>query len=271
MKIRFGITMQFVSFSGLVLFTYGLLSQQITIHAAACNATKISWQQPFNSDGATLIPGAVRTANGSLRFYWKIDADGRMSLVILTAAGGGELPPREERLLLLARENGTAVLFQEWFPLANVRKPPTIRPVATVSTRDLFSVLPAGVAPPPAPPLPRKAARIEWRPIIDRDGIRYLTGLARNGRETVEIAWRKAPGRRPELVMLAPFEAGELPPVPIKLYIWDGQARGIAALCLERQHLLNQKFVPSLQCLARVRTAELMSGFERADRDGGTG
>ena len=104
----------------------------------------------------TALPGWVRADFGRFEFRWLIAPDGNARLATLEPAGSGEIPPMEKELWPLVLDGGATALFQEWFPLLNVKAPTILRLIVVVSTKELFSVLP-GTKVPPAVRLERQA------------------------------------------------------------------------------------------------------------------
>ncbi|NLG84160.1 MAG: hypothetical protein GX493_06055 [Firmicutes bacterium] len=228
--------------------------------SAACGAPKIAWQKPFVVDGLTIIPGSVRSAHGTFAFRWVIDRDGGARLTTTVPFGAGELPPREIDLFPLIRKDGMTLLFQEWFPLVNVREPSTIRIVAKVATAELFSVLPTGQHL-PAENISKKRQAIAWGTRQERDGIEYLPGRVETSLGSMEIVWKKEPGHLPELVLSEPPKAEGLPPGEVRLYPWMEGAIDTTFVFRKAPPRVDGASIMRLQYLVTVRTTELLAGF----------
>lgn len=227
---------------------------------------KISWHPAFQENGATIIPGSVQVDFGRLEIRWIIPAKGIARLVTMEPSGSAELPPREKKLLLWAGKRGSIVLFQEWLPLLNVKELAVIRPVVTVSTTDLFSVLPKTKLPPVAK-LDKTPQTIAWERSYVKGDTMYLPGSLRASFGRLNIYWRKRSAGIPELITVESSGSGELPPREVRLYIWADEKDGSSTIFQERQPLLNQGITSYLWPLATVRTDELMAGFRQMEDD----
>ncbi|MBN2353073.1 MAG: hypothetical protein JXD23_10930 [Spirochaetales bacterium] len=215
------------------------------------SAEKISWWAKRSENGMTIIPGSVGADATRLEFRWTIDARGTAALT--TAAG--------EKIFPLVLTGGTAMLFTEK-PPAGTGTPRSLRPAATVSTSDLFSVVPPGKTP-PASTLPETAGPITWGGKHARGGAEYREGSVKVSFGTFTFYWKKSGGRAPELVSLDEPGSGELPPVETRLLPWSDEATGVTYIFREWHPLLNQAYVSSLRCPAAVKTDELLAGLPR--------
>lgn len=225
----------------------------------------ISWHKSYQEKDKTIIPGSVKADFGKFEFRWIIYQDGIIKLVTLESAGSGELPPIEKKLLLLVLEEGNTILFQEWYPLVNVKEPYTIRPIAKVSTADLFSVLPK-IKIPPTSPINQKVYTIKWGKIFLKNMNKYIQGVTKASFGTLNIYWKKEKDHNPELITLESSGAGELPPAEIKVLIWLDESKGKTIIFQERFPQLNQGGVPYLWFLTTVKTADLISGFKSLNK-----
>lgn len=221
---------------------------------------KISWHQALQENGTTIIPGSVRTDVGLFEIRWIIPAKGIARLVMMEPSDSGELPPHEKKLFIWVEKPNRVVIFQERFPLANVREPVTIRPVVAVSTKDLFSVLPKTKLPPVAKP-DKTPKAITWESLYTKGDTLYLPGSLQASFGRLNIYWRKKGNGIPEFITLESRGSGELPPREVSLYIWKDEPKGFSTLFQERYPLLNQGLTSYLWPLAVVRTDELMDGF----------
>lgn len=234
-------------------------------HCNADNSAKpngnIIWQPGFEQNGNRVIPGLIKTAYTTIQIKWLIDSRGNAKLVVLNAFGAGELPPMEQRLLPMVFGSGeTTLLFQEWFPLMNVKEPSTVRIMAAVPTVNLFSVLNAS-KPPSISLRGQKSQTISWGKSSIKNGITYLPGSIKASFGTLNIAWKKVGKRNAELISFETPSAGELPPLESKLYLWK-ESSSKTVLCQERQPQLNQGYVSYLYPLVKVKTSKLMAGFK---------
>ncbi len=226
------------------------------------DSREISWQKSFKENGMTIIPGSVQIDSIRFEFRWMIAADEEAKLVTLESDGSAELPLLEKKILFLVLENGITLLFQEYFPLADRKEPYTIILIATVSTIELFSVLPDTKLP-PSSPLIIKTSSIRWGEVFQKKNVQYLEGSLTASFGTLNIFWKKAAGRIPELITIESPGAGELPPVESRLIPWIDETSATTVICQERYPQLNQEFISYLWCLASVKTDELMFGFKR--------
>lgn len=247
--------------SGKIIWLMGLLIL-LVLGFSTVSKKKISWQEPYKKKDMTIITGSVQADFGKFELRWIIDADKKARLITLESPGAGELPPIEKKILLMVYKDGITHLFQEWYPLLNVKEPYTIRLITSVSTADLFSVLPASKLPPVSPVI-KKTQHIIWGKVYSKNGIQYLQGMLKASFGTLNILWKKEAGRIPQLITMESPGAGELPPIESKLLPWMDETTGTALICQERQPQLNEEYTPYLWCLAKVKTSELLSGFNR--------
>jgi hypothetical protein len=236
-------------------------SQRNNINTQPSNTVPIFWQAPYNERGATVIPGSLEASFGRFEFRWVIDAEQKVKLINLEPAGSAEVPMREKKILFLLANDGTTRMFQEWFPLTGGQEPYAIRSIAVVSTKDLFSPV-SDKVPPIAPP-PAEVKPINWENPYQRNNAQYIQASLHLSFGAFNIYWRSKPGQVPELITLEAPGAGELPPVEQRLSPWFDEAAGITYICQERFPMLHQGFVPYLQCLAKVKTDELLAGLKR--------
>lgn len=244
----------------IVISTSGKLScNENRVSPKTNNPADITWQNSFRENGVTVIPGSVQTNFGRFELRWVIGAGGRARLATLESPGVGEMPPVEKKIFIFPRDNGTTLLFQEWFPLLNEKRPSTLKMITSVPTGQLFSVLPGEMRPPVAA-IGMTTQPIQWGKKYQRYGSQYLPGKLKTSFGWREIFWKKKTGRIPELITLETPSAGARPPLESRLYPWLDET-GDTVIFQERSARFNQDSTPYLWPLAKVQTAELMLGF----------
>ena len=224
----------------------------------------ISWKKPATDKEETITAGSIKAGFGTFVFQWVTDAGGRTALVTMESSGSAELPPIRRSVLPMVTGNKTTLLFLERFPLLNGREPSRLSLIASVSTAELFSVLPAGKLPPASPSI-ENASPLLWGEISMKKGANFLPGTLSASFGKLNILWKKTGSGVPALILEESLGAGELPPVESPLYAWMEESSGTTMIFQQRQAQLNQKFVPHLWALARVKTDELMEGFRRLE------
>jgi len=142
---------------------------------AADDKIKISWKQPVKEKDETVIQGFIKSGFGNFEFMWVINPDGMSKLVTRKFSGSAELPLKEKKILPLVLPDGNTILFQEWPPLLNEKKPYSIRAITRVSTSDLFSVI-SGVKLPPSCIISKIPEHIKWGKVFNKNGRKYLFG-----------------------------------------------------------------------------------------------
>jgi hypothetical protein len=229
------------------------------------NQGGVSWQKPIQQKGLTIIPGSAQASFGRLELRWIIGPGTKARLVTLESPGAGEMPPLEKKIFVLVRDDGTTLLFQEWIPLANQKKPVTIRDIVSVGTNELFSVLP-GKGVPPEAPISKKIPSIHWGRQYQRNGVQYLPGELNTswfGRQN--IYWMKKSGRIPELYSpenQKQDSRNEAAPGDSKLYLWLDEMNGATGLFLENGPETRNGNTSYLWPFAVVDTDQLISGFQ---------
>jgi len=230
------------------------------IKPAAGDKMKISWQQPVKVKDETVIQGFVKSGFGNFEFMWVINPEGMSKLVTRKFSGSAELPLKEKKILPLVLPDGSTILFQEWPPLLNEKRPYSMRVIATVPTSELFSVLP-GVKLPPSCIISKIPEQIKWDKVFDKNGIKYLQGNTKGSSGPVNLLFEKKGSGNPELVLVESQGNGELSSKESKLLPWMDETTGLTYICQERFLHLNQGNSPYLWCLATVKTVELLSGY----------
>jgi hypothetical protein len=183
-------------------------------------------------------------------------------LTALESSGSTEKAMHRQTILPLVLNDERALLFQELLPQPRAQEPPRLDLMAVVSAKDLFSVL-AMANIPPAQSLPDVSTPLEWGEEFLRGKAQYLPATLKVSFGTLNIFWKKTPGKTTDLVTEESPGAGELPTVEKKLLLWFDESSGTAFIFHEMFPLLNQKYVPYLVCLARVKSDVVLSGFKR--------
>lgn len=248
-----------------IVFVTGLTFGVFYCNADNSNQTNgtVLWKSAFEQNGNKIIPGLIKTNSSTIQIKWIIDTHGKAKLVSLISFGAGELPPQEQKLLpMVCEENGrNTILFQELYPLMNVKEPPTVQIIAVVPTANLFEVL--NTAKPPSVDLKnQKPQTIYWEKPSIKNKITYLPGIIKASLGTLNIAWKKEEKRNAELISFETPGAGELPLLESKLYLWKDSSN-TTVIFQERHPQLNQGYVSYLYPLVKVKTSKLMDGYKR--------
>lgn len=262
----------FFMFFSLILFPVFILSVADSKDSKNINSkfiqdyiSKITWQKPYKDNNDTIIIGSVKAGFGKFEFRWIIRHDETVKIITLESSGSGELPPMEKKILLLVLDTGNTILFQEWLPLVNVKEPYAIRPIAKVSTSDLFSLLPK-VKTPPTSTINQKIYKVKWSKTFLKNEIKYLQGAVKASFGTLNIYWKKGKEHPLELITLESPGAGELPLMEMKLFPWMDESKGITIIFQERMPQLNQGNISYLWPLTAVKTSDFISGFKRLNK-----
>lgn len=231
------------------------------IKSADDGGMKISWNEPIKDKDKTIIHGYARTDSGLFEFMWIIKSEKESKLVAMKAPGSAELPLKEKKVMPMVLSDGVTLLFQEWPPLLNEKKPLRIRLIASVSTAELFSVLPDKIIPQSCI-VPKAPEQIKWGTVFNKKGIKYIQGTTRASFGSLNLLWKKDGAKNPELIVEERPGAGELPAVERKLLPWIDETGGFTFICQERLPQLNQGSSPYLWCLTAVKTEEILSAYE---------
>lgn len=236
--------------------------QQDNGGARGFQTAAITWENSYQKDGSTVIPGSVMTDSGRVTLRWILLPNRTTRLVSVVTPGAGERPPVETPLYLLLRQDGTTAVFQEWFPLVNTFAPPELRAIAVVKTEELFAV--TGVNSPPVHQMGARTAKITWDGTVTKNEVQYVGGAVQTEFGQINIYW-KVDGM-PQLITLDAPGAGEMPPQEAKLYLWHDKTNAVTMILQVRAPLLNQGGPSYLWPLVTVSTDDLMDGLKKANR-----
>jgi hypothetical protein len=228
------------------------------------NANKITWEKPRKEKESASFSGSAKASFGTFNFKWNVDPKGTTQLTTLESSGSGELPPKEKKIFLQIRDNGTTRLYQEWYPLVNVKKPVILKYIVDVPTVELFSLLPevklpAGIVESASD---QKIQPIKWGKTFKQNNIQYLPCNALLSGK-LNIFWEKKANQFPELIAVENYKQGMMTPKS-KLYLLIDDSNNTTILLLEKQFQSSQGNIPYLFPVTTVKTDELISGFNSA-------
>jgi hypothetical protein len=224
------------------------------------DSNKVTWQKQIKEKQETIYSGSAKTSFGTFNFKWNVNLKGSTELTTLVSSGSGELQPKEKKIFIQIRNNGTTKLFQEWFPLFNEKKPITLKYISDIPSAELFSAFKDVKLPNESVDWAsdQKTQSIQWGKNYIQNHIQYLPGSVTASFGKLNIAWEKKANQSPVLVAL------EKNQINLKLYILMNEKNNSSELFLEKQFNSNQGSIPYLYYLTKVKTDELIAGFKSA-------
>jgi hypothetical protein len=230
--------------------------------------SKITWGKAYQKDGLTVTPGAVAASFGRFNFYCQVSVTGRSSLVTLIPQGGGELPPRTEKVFLRVNADRSVTLLQQWYPLANSGQPVQLKAIVTVDSGQLFAVLPkpyfsvndgAKI----------KISTIRWGKVQIKGRDCYLPGRIRTRSGRLTVFWKGGPGRIPQLIWAGNSGvAGETDREEPLYLMKDAANNNTTTLYRERQPPPGRPGTADLGPVAAVKTGRLLGKLDQLHKKG---
>jgi hypothetical protein len=226
-------------------------------------AKAIAWEPVRQEKETTEISGSVRADFGTFELWWVIEKQGSARLVTREPSGSAELPLMEKQLWPLVFEGGLTAIFQEWYPLVNVKAPTTVRLIVTVPSKELFSAFSDGLVP-PEERLPKKLLALRWDGATDDDGVRRVRGVIWENTKGFALLWERRVGRQPALVGEAASRTGKGEPLASRLIPWVDEHAGNTMILEAVASPEGGGTLPHLIPLFVVNTKDLMRGFDQA-------
>jgi hypothetical protein len=225
------------------------------------NTNKITGEKPRKEKEPASFSGSAKAGFGTFNFKWNVDPKGTTKLATLESSGSGELPPKEKKIFLQIRNDGTTRLYHEWYPLVNVKKPVTLKYIVDVPTAELFSLLPevkipAGIVESTSD---QKIQPIAWGKTFKQNNIQYLPCNAVSAWK-LNIFWEKKTNQFPELIAVENYKQQNMTSKS-RLYLLIDENNNTTILFMEKQFQSTQGNIPYLLPVATVKTDELISGF----------
>ncbi|MBN2402891.1 MAG: hypothetical protein JXN64_10885 [Spirochaetes bacterium] len=225
-------------------------------------ADKVTWQKPKKEKDTTIYSGSAQADFGTFNFKWSVNPRGTAQLTTLESSGSGELPPREKKVFTQIRNDGATRLFHEWYPLANEKKPVTLRFIVDVKTTELFSAFTDLKLPEEEDSSSdQKILPVKWDKIFKQNDVHYLPGSIASSHGRLNIFWKKKINQNPELLIAGKDGSGKVLP-ETRLYFWPDESSNTSTIFLEQQLEFKNGNIPYLSYLATVRTDEILSGFK---------